>query len=125
MKIKIRIKIPPVIPISLSGPRAIKELDALLDTGSTYVIISWEDALELGYEPTKAPEVPVATGGGMITAPLIVLESMELLGLKRNKVKALVKDLTETGIDAIIGWSFLDNYSFRINAKRKSLEFDV
>lgn len=74
MKTRVSIKIPPVIPIRVDGPKAIKEMDALVDTGSTYVIISWEDALDMGYDPTRAPEVPVATGGGIITAPNIELD---------------------------------------------------
>lgn len=42
---------PPIIPVRFKGPRGTKEVDALIDTGASYVILSWKDALHLGYNP--------------------------------------------------------------------------
>lgn len=124
MKIKVKIDIPPIVPMRLKGSKAEKELDALLDTGSTYVIISWEDALEMGYDPSRAPETQIATGGGMIKAPLIVLDSVEVFGFKKTKVEAVVKDLTEVGIDSVLGWSFLEDFTILIDSKKGILEME-
>ncbi len=53
MKVKVSINIPPLIPIRIGGSKAQKEVDALVDTGSTYLVISWENALDMGYDQQR------------------------------------------------------------------------
>jgi len=76
----------------------------------------------LGYEVTKASAVPVATAGGLIRVPRIAVAAIEVLGFQRVRVPTLVKDLTESGLEAIVGWSFLDRFRLTIDARRMSLE---
>ncbi|MEW6104359.1 MAG: hypothetical protein AB1630_11200 [bacterium] len=54
--IEIFARIPPFVSIQIGGRKATKDFDALLDTGSTYVIVSWEDAIDLGYEHSQRVE---------------------------------------------------------------------
>lgn len=122
MKVRYPLTIPPIIPVRFKGPRGTKEVDALIDTGASYVILSWEDALHLGYNPKLAPSVRIATAAGFISIPEITLQSVDILDIKRQKVKALVKDLSDTGIQAILGWSFLDKFTIRMDSKKKILE---
>jgi len=122
LKVRIAVSIPPIVPIRIGGPRGTKDVDALLDTGATYCIVSREDARQLGYQFRTADQVPVATAGGVIRVPRITLTAVEVLGLRRVRVPALVKDLAESGLEAIIGWSFLDRFQLTIDARRKRLE---
>jgi len=122
LKVRLAVSIPPVVPVRFSGPRDTKEIDALLDTGATYCILSWDDALDLGYEVAKASHIPVATAGGLIHVPRITVAAIEVLGFRRVRVPTLVKDLSESGLEAIIGWSFLDRFRLTIDARRKRLE---
>ncbi len=122
MKVSHPLTIPPTIPVRFKGPKGIKEVDALIDTGASYVILSWKDALHIGYHPKRTRAVRVATAAGFITIPQITLQSVEILDLKRKNVEALVKDLPEGGIQAILGWSFLDKFVLNINPKKKILE---
>lgn len=122
MKVSYPLTIPPIIPVRFKGPKGTKEVDALIDTGASYVILSWKDAVHLGYNPRDASSVRVATAAGFISIPEITLHSVEILDLKRQKVKALVKDLSDTGIQAILGWSFLDRFTLKIDPKKKILE---
>ena len=117
-----RLEIPLSLSIRITGPRATKDVDALIDTGATHMLISWDDALYLGYEPWKSATVSVGTGGGVIDAPEILLDRVELLGLRRTKVKAIVKDLTDVGIAAVVGWSFLRHFRMTFDPKRRSFE---
>ena len=122
MKVRIPVSIPPVVPIRISGPRGTKDVDALIDTGATYCIISRDDALHLGYELKPTVHVPVATAGGLIRLPQLTVGAIEVLGFRRLRVPALIKTLSGSGLEAIIGWSFLDRFLVTIDARRKYLE---
>ena len=99
-----------------------KELDALVDTGSTYVILSPDDAEDLGYRLSHARTTPVITAGGIIHAPLITIATIAVPGFRRQRVPALVKDVSSSGIEAILGWSFLNRYRLTIDARRRWCE---
>lgn len=122
MKVRLSVSIPPVVPVRFTGPRGTKEVDALLDTGATYCVLSWNDAVDLGYKVTAARLVPVATAGGLIRVPRITVAAIEALGFRRVRVPPLVKDLSESGLEAIIGWSFLDRFRLTLDARRQFLE---
>jgi len=118
---RVPVRIPPIIPIRLFGPRGSKDVDALVDTGSTYVIVSPEDARDLGYKPS-ARVIPIATAGGIVHAPFLRLHAVEALGFRQQRIPALIKDITASGIEAILGWSFLNQYRLTIHATRHWLE---
>ena len=121
MRVRRAISIPPVVPIRVTGPLGSKDLDALLDTGATYCILSPEDAEDLGYAPTQASQVRVATAGGLLVLPRLTLAAVEVLGLRRAHVLTLIRDLSDSGLEAIIGWSFLDQLRLTIDARHKPL----
>ena len=121
MNIRIPVSIPPVVPIRISGSRGVKDIDALIDAGATYCVFSRDDVLHLGYRLTALASVPVATAGGVIRAPQVLIASIEMLGVRRSRVPALVKDLEGSGVKALIGWSFLDRFRLTIDARRRYL----
>ena len=106
MKVRVPVPIPPIVPIRIHGPLGTKDVDALLDTGATFCIISTDEALHLGYDLAGAVELSIATAGGLIRVPKLTVDSIEVLGFRRPRVPVLVKDLAEAGLKAIIGWSF-------------------
>jgi len=119
-----KIGIPPIITIQIGGPNAVKDVDALIDTGSTYCVISLDDAVGIGYEPWKAADVPVGTASGMITVPLIKVGFVKVLGLEIMNVETLAKDLTDVGVGAVIGWSFLRNFKFSFDSEDAVFEIE-
>lgn len=121
---KLSLQIPTFLNIRIGGPKSIKGFNALLDTGSTYVVVSWEDAIELGYEPWRSPEVQVGTVGGRINAPVVVLDYVEMLGFRVERVEALVKDISEIGINSLIGWSLLKHFKTLLDPKHGILEIE-
>jgi len=120
---RVRLEIPLSLPVTVCGPKASRDLEALIDTGATYMVISWEDAIRLGYEPWRAPTVQVGPAGGIMDAPLLKVDSVGLLGLRRTKVETIVKDLTDVGIAAVVGWSFL-RY-FRMTFDPEAMTFEI
>ena len=118
MRARVPTTIPPVLPVRFFGPRGVKELDALVDTGSTYVILSPDDAADLGYTLRRTRTVPVITAGGIIHAPLLTVSAIMVLGFRRQRIPTLVKDVSSSGIEPILGWSFLNRYRLTIDARR-------
>jgi len=84
--------------------------------------LSEHDARDLGYDVTGATHIPVATAAGVIRLPRITVQAVEVLGLKRARVLTLVRNVEESGLEAIIGWSFLDRFRLTIHSRRKYLE---
>ena len=78
----------------------------------------------MGYEPWKAITIPVGTAGGMITVPLLKIGFVNVLGFKIEYAEALVKDLTEVGVDAIVGWSFLRHFKFSFDPEEGIFEIE-
>ena len=68
--------------------------------------------------------MPVGTAGGMITVPLIKVRFVKVLGLEIVNVETLAKDLTDVGVDAIIGWSFLMNFKFSFDSEDAVFEIE-
>ena len=77
--------------------------------------------LHVGYDLTAATYVPIATAGGVIRAPQLIVTAVDVLGFRRLRVSALVKDLEGSGVKALIGWSFLDRFRLTVDARRNSL----
>lgn len=85
-------------------------------------MLSPDDALHLGYNLAALASIPVATAGGVIRAPQLLVASIEMLGFRRLRVPALVKDLEGAGVKTLIGWSFLDRLRLTIDARHHTLE---
>ena len=75
-----------------------------LDTGSTYVLIPWDIAEALGYEPAYSKrKVDITTASGTEKAPLITVKRVSVLGKEVRDVACVVHDLPETSrVDGLL-----------------------
>lgn len=124
MRVRRNIRVPPIIPIQIGGLTATMDVDALIDTGATYCVISLDDAIGMGYEPWKDIAVSVATASGTITVPLIRVRFTRVLGFEIEDVETLVKDLEGVGVNAIVGWSFLRHFKFGFDLQQGVFEIE-
>jgi len=61
-----------------------KKISCVLDTSATMTMIPWEIAYALGYDPHLSKEkIGVITGSRTKYAPLITLQSLSCLGMKK------------------------------------------
>jgi len=73
----------PIIIVNpkLEGMNGIKKVNMALDTGVTYILIRWDVAEALGYEPELSRErIAMTTASGIEKVPLITLNSVSIYG---------------------------------------------
>lgn len=122
MKIRISADEPIVFFVRVKGPKGVREFRAVLDTGSTDSLIPLQYARELGYDAyyddfSKTGEATRGiTKTDIIETDEIVLEEVAVADLVARDVKALAYDMSRfTGIEAVLGISFLRNFNTYIN----------
>lgn len=101
-----------LLELKIEGIDGVRTLKVALDTGATYVMIPWDIAEILGYEPGLSKErINMTTASGVEKVPLITLNSVKVLGKKAENVKAIVHDLPPRSyVDGLLGLSFLRNF---------------
>ena len=98
--------------VQIVGPAGIREIDVLLDTGAVYTVIAWDVAKDIGYDPAVSPRrMPIVTANGVIEAPLITVDAIEVAELRAERVDAICHDIPEiAGIEGLLGLSFLQRF---------------
>jgi predicted aspartyl protease len=91
---------------------------ALVDTGSTFVVIPENDCLNLGLIQTDK-KVNLMTGGGVLSAPLFIANMIRLEGTNVISENVEVIGKTIPGIPALLGMSFLQHMEFCFREKSK------
>ena len=87
----------------------------ILDTGATLTVISSDTAQKLGIvlSPNQ-PTIQVSTANGMVNAPTITLNTVNLQGALVERVPAVVMNELN-GFDGLLGLSFLNHFNIDIN----------
>jgi clan AA aspartic protease (TIGR02281 family) len=88
----------------------------LIDTGASGVSIPNAYAAKLGVRMrADTPQVQVATANGVVTRPLISLQSIELAGARVENLSATIDPGMELGL---LGGAFFNNFVYRVDAAR-------
>lgn len=109
-----------VLFVSVCGEDNKRRVKMVLDTGSTFVLISWKIAQELGYKPAVSKEwTRITTATAVIYAPVITLKAVATLGIVINDVKVVCHNLPDTSrVDGLLGLSYLRNFKVEIDFKK-------
>ena len=92
------------------------ELRAAVDTAASTTMIPLATARKLGYPLEGAESEQIASGGSVFHAPRIVLDRVDVGPASARGVQALCHDLPrETGLDALVGLSFLTRFDVRFD----------
>lgn len=96
----------------------------VVDTGSTFNMVPWYMAEELGYKPAMSNQyVPINTANGQIHVPKVLIEETAAVGKSAFDCITLVHDLPETSrVDGLLGLSFLKNFKLSIDFGNGTLE---
>ncbi len=82
----------------------------LIDTGSSYCVLTRKTAARLGMKPIVGATVAVATANGEVEADLVRLDSIQVDDARLGGVEAVVMDAVEPPLVGIIGLSFLNQF---------------
>jgi aspartyl protease family protein len=87
------------------------KIQVLVDTGASYVALSYEDAEETGLAPRRLTyDVPISTANGQVQAARVVLSRVEIGNLLVRDVEGIVLPKgAYTG--TLLGMSFLNKLS--------------
>ena len=97
----------------------------VIDTGATYTMISWNTAAALGLEVDPKRTTRTTTASTIEKCPLTFVPKIKALGRSVKNVPCLVKDLpAESGVDGLLGLSFLRHFSLAIDFKKGVLKID-
>lgn len=109
-----------VLFVSVCGEDNKRRVKMVLDTGSTFVLIPWKIAHELGYKPAVSKEwTRITTATSVIYAPVIILKAVATLGMMINDVKVVCHNLPDTSrVDGLLGLSYLRNFKVEIDFKK-------
>ena len=105
-----------VVPATINdGPQA----DFILDTGASYTVISTSVAESANIDLSKQyPKVRLQTANGIIDAPLVNLESIEIDGLRVTDLTVAVHDFAaDDSIAGLLGLNFLSHFRMDLDAR--------
>ncbi|MFH1029405.1 MAG: retropepsin-like aspartic protease [Pseudomonadota bacterium] len=110
--------------VEFHGPTGIREIDMILDTGAAYTVVAWDVAKDIGYDPAVSPQrMPIVTANGVIEAPMITVDAVQVAELRVQNVEVICHDIPEiAGIEGLLGLSFLRHFRTVVDYIEGNLE---
>jgi len=89
-----------------------------VDTGASLTMIPRATAKELGIDLEKRlPRIPLQTVSGIIYVPVVVLDSLEVGGMRVKDLTVAVHDLPDPNRPALLGLDFLNHFRVEVDMK--------
>ncbi len=131
MKLKICQGQPISFFVRIKGPGGVRELRAILDTGSSCCTIPIVDARELGYDAFYDPLANKGEGslaltqGGILDVQPLTLQEISVAEISAVNVEALAYQLPRlSGADMILGISFLQHFKLTLDFKNGEVRLE-
>jgi clan AA aspartic protease (TIGR02281 family) len=86
----------------------------VLDTGASYTALSAQAARALGLGYANGPQVMLSTANGIVNAPLVKVNTIDVNGAVVQQIPVVVLDSTAP-FDGLLGMSFLDHFDVAID----------
>jgi clan AA aspartic protease (TIGR02281 family) len=99
----------------------------IVDTGASYTMISRAIAkeLEIEIDGKNLPTIPFQTANGVISAPVVKLESIEIGGMQIRDLTAAVYDtFPDASVSGLLGLNFLSHFRMDIDSKNGLLHLE-
>ena len=112
-----------IVPVEIHGDKTYSTLDMILATGATFVTLPFDLVESLGYEPTQSGDtVRLMTASGIVTAPLVEIRRIRVLGMEAINVYTLCIDLPGDGrLGGLLGLSFLKHFDVDLHFRNREL----
>ena len=98
----------------------------IVDTGASYTTISQATARQLDIDLEKDyPILHFQTANGVIQAPLVSVQSIEVGGLKLKNISVAVHDVfSDPAVTGLLGLNFLSQFRVDIDSKNSMLNLE-
>lgn len=97
----------------------------VLDTGSSFVVISWRLATAIGINIDQNKTLQTTTASSIETVPKITIPEIVAFGKTVKNVPGVVKDLPPgLPVDGLLGLSFLRNFKLTIDFQKGLLSLE-
>lgn len=108
---------------ALKHQNRIRVVNLLIDSGSTYTILSWEVLLSLGLNPaTSLTRRPIMTANGLLVLPEVKVDEFHSLGQIVERFPVLAHTISLGGqVDGLLGISFLRRFDMELNFKQATI----
>ncbi len=105
-----------IVPATLNAKAT---ANFVVDTGASYTMISQATAKELNIDVSKTlPTIPFQTANGIINAPVVTLESIEVGGFQVKDLTAAIHDVfPDPAISGLLGLNFLSRFRMDIDTQ--------
>lgn len=111
-----------ILDIVLEG-KIILHARLVLDTGASLVVLPWRIATGLGLKIDPNNLIQTTTATTVESAPLSTIPKVTVLEKSVKNVACLIKDLPpESGVDGLLGLSFLRNFKLSLDFKKGVLQ---
>lgn len=123
------------VPLQKKGPIAIVQAtlnnrtsaSLIVDTGASFTLISRAVAkeLQIDVDGKNLPTLPFQTANGVISAPMVTLESIEVGGMQVKNLTAAVYDsFPDSSVSGLLGLNFLSHFRMDIDGKNGMLHLE-
>lgn len=114
-----------ILESKIHGKNRISTSRLVFDTGASLVILPWKIVTSLGIKIDPKNTIRTATASSIESTPMITIPKISVLGKIVTNVKAIVKDLPEeSGVDGLLGLSFIKNFMVQIDFKKGILNLN-
>lgn len=99
----------------------------VVDTGASYTMISRATAKELEIDPEEKnlPTIPFQTVNGVVSAPVVTLDSIDVGGIQIKDLPAAIYDaFPDSGVSGLLGLNFLSHFRMDIDSKNNLLHLE-
>lgn len=108
---------------ALKHQNRIRVVNLLIDSGSTYTILSWELLLSLKLDPaTSSTRRPINTANGLLVLPEVEVNSFHSLGQFVERFPVLAHTIPlGSQVDGLLGMNFLRQFEMDFNFKQATI----
>jgi clan AA aspartic protease (TIGR02281 family) len=96
----------------------------VVDTGASFTMISIENALAIGINPSSARRhIEITTANGVIFAPIVRMPSFKCFGVQAKDIEIVCHNLPpESPVEGLLGLNFLRAAKVVINFSNSTIE---
>ena len=114
------------LPVLVKGPKKDHYMCMFLDTGASWTVLTWEAAVNCGYDPAAGGRFQIVTASGLEMCSEIVVSEFRALGRCLRDFRIVCHPLPPAiGADGLLGLDFFRATKLTIDFRVGEVGLDV